>query len=121
MDSALASSQPLPPRQRSEPSRGIAELVLEPDGFRARRGGRVIRLSALQMRLLTILAERPTHVFTAGELEQLLWNGRRVSPAALRATMKRLRSVLNGPGEAELIGNVRGAGYVLIPPPRHHA
>lgn len=91
----------------------FGDLALDPSRFKAWRNGRTILLSALQVQLLALMMEQPAHVFSREELEQRLWHGRTLEMANLRTCFRRLRHALNGPGERELICNVRQQGYVL--------
>jgi two-component system response regulator MprA len=89
------------------------DLTLDPSRFKAWRNGRTILLSALQVQLLSLMMARPGHVFSREELEQALWHGRTLEMANLRTCFRRLRHLLNAPGERELICNVRQQGYAL--------
>lgn len=98
----------------------FADLLLDPSRFKAWRGGRTILLSALQVQLLQLMMAQPHHVFSREELEQALWQGRTLEMANLRTCFRRLRHALNGPGERELIFNVRHQGYALSAEPAAH-
>lgn len=89
------------------------DLTLDPERFRAARNGRTIRLSTFQVELLAALIRRPHDVFTREELAATIWAGRPLNMANVRTCFRRLRHALNGPGERELIRNVRDRGYVL--------
>ncbi|MCW3798026.1 winged helix-turn-helix domain-containing protein [Sphingomonas sp. BN140010] len=91
------------------------DLTLDPERFRATRGNRSIRLSTFQVELLAALMHRPHHVFSRDELAESIWAGRALNMANMRTCFRRLRHALNGPGERELIRNIRDRGYVLDP------
>jgi two-component system response regulator MprA len=92
------------------------DLTLDPARFMAWRNGRAILLTAFQVQLLELLMRQPDHVFSRDELQSTLWQGRKLDMANLRTCIRRLRGVLNGPGERELVRNVRQHGYVLAGP-----
>jgi two-component system response regulator MprA len=100
-------------QEHEPPLLRFGDLTLDPSRFKAWRGGRTILLSALQVQLLSLMMARPSHVFSREELEQTLWHGRTLEMANLRTCFRRLRHLLNGPGEVELICNVRQQGYAL--------
>ena len=111
-----ASGAPLPegggPRQT--PIR-VGPLELELARRSAKLGGRTLRLSPTEFRLLCVLAERAGRVLTR---EQLVGLTHGASDAAfdrsIDAHVCRLRGKLEAdPGAPRLLRTVRGAGYLL--------
>ncbi|GAA1391632.1 response regulator transcription factor [Luteococcus peritonei] len=88
-------------------------LVIETDRRRARVGEEVLRLTDVELRLLTALARRPGQVVGWSELLNEVWytgehaGGREM----IKTTVYRLRQHL-GP-ERDWITAVRGAGYLM--------
>lgn len=91
----------------------FADLVLEPEQYRARRDGRVLHATTFQFQLLTFFVENPYRVFTLPELGRAVWPEQNVSTVAVRRSVVRLRTVLNASGGPNLIRTVRGVGYSL--------
>ena len=101
-------------RARSEREAVVnGPLVIEMDRRRARVGDEVLRLTDVELRLLTALARRPGQVVEWSELLNEVWytgehaGGREM----IKTTVYRLRQHL-GPGR-EWVSAVRGSGYLM--------
>jgi DNA-binding winged helix-turn-helix (wHTH) protein len=80
----------------------------------ARRGDRRIDLRPREFRLLKYMMQRSDKLLTRATLLKEVWNYRFVPETNLvDVHMGRLRRKVDGPNEAPLIRNVRGAGFVL--------
>ena len=89
------------------------DLEIDPDGFRARKGGQELDLTATEFRLLLELARRPGQVFTRELLLERVWNYEYLGDSRLvDVAVQRLRAkVEDDPKEPKLIVTVRGVGY----------
>ena len=105
--------------RRTRPA--MAEEVLNYGGVemdlaahKVRREGRPIHLGPTEYRLLRVLLERPTRVFSREQLLDAVW-GRDVyvEERTVDVHIRRLRKALNGAEEADLIRTVRGGGYAI--------
>ena len=105
--------------RRTRPA--LAEEVLNYGGVemdlaaqKVRRDGRSIHLGPTEYRLLRVLLERPTRVFSREQLLDAAW-GRDVyvEERTVDVHIRRLRAALNGAGEVDLIRTVRGGGYAI--------
>ena len=105
--------------RRSRPA--LADEVLNYGGVemdlaahKVRREGRPIHLGPTEYRLLRVLLERPTRVFSREQLLDAVW-GRDVyvEERTVDVHIRRLRKALNGAEEADLIRTVRGGGYAI--------
>ena len=105
--------------RRTRPA--LAEEVLNYGGVemdlaahQVRREGRAIHLGPTEYRLLRVLLERPTRVFSREQLLDAVW-GRDVyvEERTVDVHIRRLRKALNGAEEADLIRTVRGGGYAI--------
>ena len=105
--------------RRTRPA--LAEEVLNYGGVemdlaahKVRREGRSIHLGPTEFRLLRVLLERPTRVFSREQLLDAVW-GRDVyvEERTVDVHIRRLRKALNGAEEADLIRTVRGGGYAI--------
>ena len=78
-----------------------------------------VKLGPKEFKLLTLLMERPGHIFSRGKLLDMVWgHGVYVDDRTVDVHMSRLRSALNkrsdgGPDRPDIIRTVRGAGYAL--------
>ncbi len=83
-----------------------------------RRGVRSIDLSPREFRLLEVFLLQPEEVITRARLLDKVWE-MQFDPETnvVEAHMSNLRHKLEANGEARVIHTVRGAGYVLRPPP----
>jgi two-component system response regulator MtrA len=89
------------------------DLELDPAGFRARKGGEELDLTATEFRLLLELAQHPGRVFTREVLLERVWNYEYLGDSRLvDVAVQRLRAkVEDDPGRPRLITTVRGVGY----------
>jgi two-component system response regulator MtrA len=89
------------------------DLEIDPGGFRARKGGRELDLTATEFRLLLELARRPGQVFTRELLLERVWNYSYLGDSRLvDVAVQRLRAkVEDDPRQPRLIVTVRGVGY----------
>jgi two-component system, OmpR family, phosphate regulon response regulator PhoB len=103
-----------PPPHRGRLS--LAELTMDQDAYRVTRGERALHLGPTEYRLLEFFLLHPRRVFTREQLLDAIW-GRdiHVEPRTVDVHIRRLRRVINGPGEPDLIRTVRSAGYALDP------
>ncbi len=81
---------------------------------RASRAGRALDLLPRELKLLDYMVRRPGRIITRSMLLQDVW-GYSFEPNTnvIDVHMGRLRRKVDGEGEAQLIRNVRGQGYVL--------
>jgi DNA-binding response OmpR family regulator len=89
------------------------DLEIDPEGFRARKGGVDLDLTATEFRLLLELARRPGQVFTRELLLELVWNYEYLGDSRLvDVAVQRLRAKIEDePRQPKLIVTVRGVGY----------
>ena len=98
-----------------EPLRaGPLEMDLET--HRVRRDGAEVALAPTEFRLLRVLLERPSRVYSREQLLDLVW-GRDIYVEArtVDVHIRRLRVALNQNGARDLIRTVRSEGYALEP------
>jgi two-component system, OmpR family, response regulator len=105
--------------RRPADSRGttlrVGPLELDLIERTARRGERKIDLLPREFRLLEYMMRRSDQLLTRAMLLEEVWNYKFV-PATTNLVdvhMGRLRHKVDGPGEAQLIHNVRGSGFIL--------
>jgi DNA-binding response OmpR family regulator len=96
-----------------------AGLVIDPEGYRVTRAGRLLTLSTLEFRLLYFLASHPNKVYTRDQLLDAVWGTEHfVTPRSVDACMRRLREkVEEDPESPVFLKTLRGAGYLF----EHHA
>lgn len=90
-----------------------ADIELDVDRYKVRRGGVSVELHAMQLKLLRHLMEHPTIVFSRRQLLEQVWHNPSLDEGAVSACVVRLRRALNGSGGPDLIKNVPGVGYAL--------
>jgi DNA-binding response OmpR family regulator len=84
----------------------------------AKRGDRQIDLRPREFRLLKYMMQRSDKLLTRAVLLKEVWNYKFVPETNLvDVHMGRLRRKVDGPNDAPLIRNVRGAGFVLSATP----
>ena len=81
----------------------------------ARRGERELNLLPREFRLLEYMMRRNDQLLTRAMLLEEVWNYKFVPATTnlIDVHMGRLRHKVDGPGEMQLIRNVRGSGFVL--------
>jgi two-component system, OmpR family, response regulator MtrA len=97
----------------ADPVIAVDDLEIDPAGFRARKGGADLQLTATEFKLLLELARRPGQVFTRELLLERVWNYEYLGDSRLvDVAVQRLRSkVEDDPRSPRLITTVRGVGY----------
>jgi two-component system response regulator MtrA len=93
----------------------VADLEIDPAGFRATRNGTELQLTATEFRLLVELARRPGQVFTRELLLERVWGYEYLGDSRLvDIAVQRLRAKVDGePDRPRLITTVRGVGFRL--------
>ena len=92
----------------------LGDVVIDPDRARAEKGGRELSLSALEYRLLLLLARSRGRLVTRDMMRDALWDdaGAYVEENTLSVYVKRLRDkVEDDPAHPRLIVTSRGLGY----------
>jgi DNA-binding response OmpR family regulator len=109
---------PAPP---NETTLRVGPLELDLLDRTAKRGDREIDLRPREFRLLKYMMQRSDKLLTRATLLKEVWNYKFVPETNLvDVHMGRLRRKVDGPNEAPIIRNVRGAGFVLSAPPCPH-
>jgi DNA-binding response OmpR family regulator len=94
----------------------VGPLTVDPDSHSAAVNGAELKLTATEFAVLEFLSRHPNQVFSADALIGRVWpSSSEISPDTVRVYIKRLREKLTAAGQAELIQNVHGVGYKLVP------
>ncbi|MCB0879794.1 MAG: response regulator transcription factor [Thermoleophilia bacterium] len=92
----------------------VADLVVDPGAWIARRGDRDLALTRTEFRLLAALAERAGRVVPRDLLMEEVWGyDFGTGSSNLDVYVSYLRRKLEAGGEARLVHTARGVGYVL--------
>ena len=105
------------PTQEETPRYRFADLELDPDRHRLRRGKSSIRLSGRLLTLLEVLVEASPGVVSHDELADRVWGEHRiVTPENLAQHIAMLRRSLGDDATSpRYVEAVRGKGYRLVP------
>jgi DNA-binding response OmpR family regulator len=117
---SISESEPsVQPRTRSnETGLRVGSLELDLLDRTAKRGDRQINLRPREFQLLKYMMERSDELLTRAAFLKDVWRYRFVPETNLvDVHMGRLRRKIDGPGDAPLIRNVRGVGFVLSATP----
>lgn len=105
--------------RRTKPGFGEAklcysDLVMDLASHKVYRNGKTIHLGPTEYRLLNVLLERPTRVYSREQLLDQVW-GREIfiEERTVDVHIRRLRKALNENEGPDLIRTVRGGGYSL--------
>jgi two-component system, OmpR family, response regulator len=90
------------------------DITINPNGFRAWRGGIALDLGKIELKLLTEFVRSPDAVLTRRMLLDRVW-GTEFDPSSnlLDVYVRRLRRKLGAAGGGDMIRTVRGVGYSL--------
>ncbi|MGD1897377.1 MAG: response regulator [Phormidesmis sp.] len=96
----------------------VGRLTLDLNARRAYIGSHHLRLTEIEFRLLSLLASKPGHIFSRGDILQSLW-GYDASSASDTKTVdvhiSRLRIKLNDTArDPKFIVTIRGRGYMFL-------
>lgn len=92
----------------------LADLVMEPDAYRVRRGTREISLTRTEFSLLEVLLRNHDIVVSREKLLDRVWGWASDTMSnSLDVYIGYVRRKLEAEGEPRLIHTVRGVGYVL--------
>lgn len=92
----------------------FADIVLDRETRRVKRGSRDVRLGPTEFRLLDVLMQRPGRVFSREQLLDRVWGQDvYVEVRTVDVHVGRLRKALNRRGETDPVRTVRSAGYAL--------
>ncbi len=94
----------------------VADLRIDPAARSASRDGRDIPLTTTEYALLEFLARHAGEVLGRAQISAHVWD-ENYDPLSniIDVYMARLRKKVDGPGAAQLLHTVRGAGYTLDP------
>ena len=116
MDELLARIRALLRRSRQEEPKvyRFADLELDTGTHEARRGDRVIPLTAKEYELLELFMRHPRQVLTREQIYEQVWQyDFGAASNLLEVYIRYLRRKLEEGGEPRLIHTLRGVGYVL--------
>ncbi|MDA8155375.1 MAG: response regulator transcription factor [Actinomycetota bacterium] len=91
----------------------IGNLTIDTEKYVVKKDGRDLELSALEIRLLVYLAERPGKVFSRDMLLDYVWNSEGyVEPRTVDVHIRRIREKIeDDPANPKYIITKRGLGY----------
>lgn len=98
----------------------VADLEFDPAMMRVQRGGRLIELPPIALRVLETLMRASPRVVKRDELERAVWGDAPPDSDALRTHIHAVRAAIEPPGELALLHTLRGIGYRLAPPDALH-
>lgn len=106
-------------RMRGEQKRDVLrvdDLTFHPDTLQVKRGGKMIALPPIPLKMLEILIRQSPRVVPRREIERRIWGGVRPESDALRAHLHVLRTAIDKPFSIPLLRTVHGMGYQLAVP-----
>ena len=91
-----------------------ADISLNTDTHRVKRGADTVKLGPTEFKLLQVLLKRPQRVFSRAQLLDLVWGADiYVDERTVDVHVGRLRKALNTGGKTNVIRTIRSAGYSL--------
>lgn len=94
------------------------QLAIDPHNRRAYQNSHQLQLTEIEFRLLAMLASKPGHIFSRGELLQSLWgydDSSATDTKTVDVHVSRLRIKLNDLAhDPQFIATIRGRGYMFL-------
>lgn len=91
----------------------VGDLVLDLATRRATRGGQLLELPPIPMKLLELLMRRSPSIVSRSDMERAVWGDEPPDSDALRTHLHQLRQVIDKPFARPMLHTVRGFGYRL--------
>jgi len=93
----------------------LGDLVVDPDNFSVRKRGEEVRLTAKEFRILALMLQHPSRVYTKAMLYEQVWNEEYYNDDnAINVHMRRLREKIeDDPSNPRYIVTLWGIGYRL--------
>ena len=94
----------------------VGDLKISLSEMQVYRNGQLVKLGPKEFKLLTLLAERPGHIFSRQVLLDKIWgHGIHIEDRTVDVHMSRLRKALKiGKNDTDIIRTVRDGGYGLL-------
>lgn len=92
----------------------VGDLTYDLDTLEVSRGGRLLKLNPVGLKLLAILMQKSPHVLRRDVLEEALWGDNCPDSDSLRSHIHQLRQVIDKPFADALLYTVHGVGYRLV-------
>ena len=94
----------------------VADLTLDSGTMEVRRGGSLLSLTPIGLKLLTSLMRESPRVVSRASLERAVWGDVQPDSDTLRSHLYSLRKAIDKPFDRSLLHTVHGAGYRLADP-----
>ncbi len=91
----------------------VADLSYDLDTLEVMRGGRLLKLNPVGLKLLAVLMQKSPHVLRREVLEEALWGDDCPDSDSLRSHIHQLRQVIDKPFPRPLLQTLHGVGYRL--------
>lgn len=91
----------------------VGDLTLDTSTLRVMRGGQVLALTPIGLKLLTVLMRASPRVVSRQELEREVWSDLLPDSDTLRSHLYTLRKAIDKPFACPLLHTIPGAGYRL--------
>lgn len=114
----VARIQALARRAQANVAQGrlrVADLSLDTATLRVTRGGHLIDLPPIPLRMLEVLMRASPRVVTREEMARAIWGNAPPDSDALRSHLHLLRSAIDKSFDTPLLQTRRGLGWVLAP------
>lgn len=92
----------------------VGDLTLNKGTFEVRRGGRVLELNKVCIRILRYLMEQTPNVVTREDLSNYLWDDQPPGSDVLRSHIYQLRQTVDKPFDNSMIQTIRGVGFRIL-------
>jgi len=106
--------------KRRQPNRSrvlrVADLMFNVDTLDVTRGGKIINLNPIALKLLQQLMERTPWVVSRRDLEMNVWGEELPDSDSLRVHIHGLRNAIDKPFDVKLIQTRHGIGYRIVDP-----
>jgi DNA-binding response OmpR family regulator len=92
----------------------VSDLEVNTGTMEVKRGGKLLTLTPISMKLLIALMKASPNVISRRDLERAVWDDIVPDSDALRSHLYNLRKVIDKPFDTPLLHTVAGMGYRLV-------
>ncbi|MDH3282157.1 MAG: response regulator transcription factor [Gammaproteobacteria bacterium] len=92
----------------------VGDLTLDTGTLDVRRGGTLLSLSPIGLKILTILMRASPRLVSRSDIEREIWGDMLPDSDTLRSHLYNLRKVIDRPFSKQLLYTIQGAGYRLV-------
>jgi len=92
----------------------IGDLTMDTATLRVQRAGKVLNMTPIGLKILTVLMRASPAVVSRRELERQVWGDILPDSDTLRSHLYNLRKLIDKPFDRQLLHTIQGSGYRIV-------